>query len=82
MSDGPKNPYSELMRELEMRGKEIASQDVPVGRKVHDLMALVAEGEQRFAELPANRQGGIPDDLESLYEQKAELDRKLLGPNL
>ena len=28
-----------------------------------------------------NRQGTIPPDFDALYEKKADIDRKLLGPN-
>jgi hypothetical protein len=82
MSEGPQNPYSELMQELERRGEELVASASPHGVKrelVEKLVSLVAEGEQRFAELLATRQGALPSDVESLYRQKAELDRRLLG---
>ena len=78
MSEGRKNPYSELMRKLEGRMKEIASQDVPIGRCIKNLMDLFAEGDQRFAAMLANRQGTTPADFESLYRLKAELEQRLI----
>lgn len=80
MSDDSRNPFSELTRELERRGKEIASQDAPVGSVIKDLIDLFAEGDRRFAEMLANRQGTAPVDFQLFYRLKAELDRRLLKP--
>ena len=82
MSEAPKNPYSELTQEIQRRGEEIFSNistradELALGERI---TSLVAEGERRFAEMLASGQGTLPSDFKSLYEQKAELDRKLLG---
>jgi hypothetical protein len=79
MSEEPNSPYSELMRELEQRGEAIAAQNAPAAQKVHQLRALVDEGERRFGELLASRPENPPPDFDAIYKAKAELDRRLLG---
>ena len=81
MSDDKNDSYAELAQEIQRRGEEIFasySTQAEYYAIPEKIIALVAEGERRFAELLATRQGTVPADFDLLYKLKSDLDRRLL----